>query len=149
MEPRGGLILGKRLGRRRDLGKAGEGSCPWPCSTSDLRDPPGMGQFLVSHQKTPSPGILAWEFSADKVLLVQEKAGVCLLYLANYQEVRNAWWGGERSSHTHPGRPQAGEQTPCSFLGEELEIKPKANKLGLIVQTLHLWQLCLGRGSTG
>lgn len=56
---------------------------------------------------------------------------------------------GERSSHTHPGRPQAGEQTPCSFLGEELEIKPKTNKLGPIVQTLHLWQLCLGRGSRG
>lgn len=33
-----------------------------------------------------------------------------------------------------------GEQTPCSFLGEELEIKPKTNKLGLLVQALHLWQ---------
>lgn len=52
----------------------------------------------------------------------------------------------ERSSHT---QPQAGEQTPCSFPGEELEIKPKANRLGLIVQTLHLWQLCLGTGQGG
>lgn len=33
-----------------------------------------------------------------------------------------------------------GEQTPCSFLGEELEIKPKTNKPGLLVQALHLWQ---------
>lgn len=58
----------------------------------------------------------------------------------------------ERSSHT---QPQAGEQTPRSFPGEELEwsfiweIKPKPNRLGLIVQTLHLWQLGLGTGQGG
>lgn len=91
---RGGLILGKSLGRKRDLGKAGEGSCSWPCSTSrDLWDPPGMGAVSGVPLKTPRPGILAWEFSADKVLLVQEEAWVCLLYLANEQEVRNARQG--------------------------------------------------------
>lgn len=52
-----------------------------------------MGAVSGVPLKTPRPGILAWEFSADKVLLVQEEAWVCLLYLANEQEVRNARQG--------------------------------------------------------
>lgn len=139
----------KGCGERGVLGRQERGDAPGPAPPATSETPQERGSFWCSTKKPQNPGILAWEFSADKVFLVQEKAGVCLLYLANYQEVRNARWGGERSSHTHPGQPQAGEQNPCSFLGEELEIKPKTNKPGLIVQTLHLWQLCLGRGSRG
>lgn len=120
---RGGSTLGKSLGRKGDFGKAGEGSCPGPATPETPRN--GWGSSGVPQNPK------AWNLGSGIPLCTQGapcagKRGKSWGLFALFSKLP----GGESSSHTHPASLGQGEQTPCSFSGQEQEIKPKANNPG-------------------